>query len=213
MTLRMGRRWSLTWESRAHEINGVRIQDHVFAAGSFDGSLKTIIGSSHTVGVCQNTMAVQLQSGERFFQWKNTSRVSDRIEEQRRALAETEEASNRFEEYIAQLQATPVGKLRMEQVINALFPIGGEVQGRGRNKNELARDKVHALWNTGVMAEGHDGTAWAAVQAINTYENWDAPTRATKGQSKEEARYLRQWEQGVSGKQPLTHQALELLAV
>lgn len=211
MTLQMGRRWGLTWESNSHEINGVKIQDHVFACGSFDGSMKLLIGSSHTIGVCQNTLALQRLTGEKFFEFKNTKTVTERVDAARRALRQAEESSNLFEEYIVGLQQTTVGEQRFQQIINTLFPIGDEVSTRARNANETARDKVQALWRTGVMAEGHDKTAWAAVQAVNTFENWDAPTRATKGQSKEEVRYIRQWEQAVNGTQPLTHKTLELL--
>ena len=221
LTLHKGRQWAMTWALRERSVNGVKFNAHLMASGSFDGSLAVTVRDTSTVVVCMNTLAIALH-GNAAYKFKNTRSVNTRVEEARdalldearRALGQTTKAGQAFVDQVLALQSTPCGNMQFERIVANLFPIGEEVPARSRNANETARDQVMGIWRDGQMAEGHDNSAWAAVQAVNTYECWGTPIRKAKGLTEEETRWMRHFEvQTGQADQPLTARTVQLLTV
>ena len=81
-----------------------------------------------------------------------------------------------------------------------MYPLGTDdkpVSTRQENANTAAQDAVYALFNA-PLNDGVEGTGWAFVQAVNSYEQWNAPTRKTKGLGSETTRAIRQFDSLLS---------------
>ena len=134
--------------------------------------------------------------------------------EAKRALIRHNANREAFQAIGNELVATQVSPQRYNAIVNELFPINDDVPTRTRKVNDEAADKVNALYRAQVgpnVVQGVEGTGWAVVQAVNTYENWGTPIRKTAGKGEATTRALRQIEAVNSGKQPLTDRALELV--
>lgn len=210
-----GERYFATYKLDEFTIGDHEIRGNFTIAGSFDGSLPLTGITSRYVVVCSNTMAGALATGQKHYVFKHTSGIVNRVEEAKRALNQARENQQSFRELAEGLVATKVTGQDYTRMLNELFPVTDDVPVKTRNANGDARDKVNALWRAESgqvqVAAGVEGTAWAFVQAVNTYEQWGTPIRKTKGRSTAETRALRQLEQVIRGRQPFTDQAIALV--
>jgi phage/plasmid-like protein (TIGR03299 family) len=213
-TIDRGRKWFMTFDLGTFQIGDYDVNDYMSVNGSYDSSWKLGVLSSEIVQVCANTIALSKRFGVTHYGFKHTSGIFDRVEEAKKAIAR--HAANRaaFQALGDQLVETRVSAQRYANIVEALFPVNDDVPTKTRNVNSDAQSKVRALYLGEVgpnVVQGVEGTGWAVVQAVNTYENWGTPIRKTAGRGEATTRALRQVEAVVDGKQPLTDQALELV--
>jgi hypothetical protein len=213
LTLHHGRQCAMTWEEAPVEINGVVFHAHMLASTSADGSLASTVRETRTPAVCMNTLALGLR-GLLAYRFKHTTNSVDAMEEAARVRKHGDEQGEAFIEQIKALQGLSVSHNQFADITYALFPIVDDAKKvKANNASRDARTKVMAVWEDGSMAEGHELSGWAALQAVNTFENWFAPVRKTKGLDEKTTRFLRQFDAQVSGTQPLTQKTLSLLGV
>ena len=69
------------------------------------------------------------------------------------------------------------------------------------------------IWDILLTAAGDRAFApgWAFVQAVNSYEQWNAPLRKTKNMATDTARAVRQFDQITGKGQPQTAKAVSLV--
>lgn len=216
-TIRDGRQWFMSFNSGKFDIGGYEITNHLTASGSFDGTWPFQLQSHEIVAVCANTITAVRHAGSMVYRFKNTSGLANKVEEAKRVVNLERARTAGFKELGEKLLATPVSERKYTAVMDALFPVSEDEQStKAQNANEAARDAVRALYTAQAdldVVQGVEKTAWGLLQAVNTWENWGAPVRRTKGVSTDTARALRQIDASVTGKQPVTDKALDLLLV
>jgi hypothetical protein len=213
-TIDRGRKWFMTFDLGEFHIGDYAVRDYVSVNGSYDCSWLLSLLSSPIIEVCANTVAAARAAGVTHYRFKHTSGIKDRVEEAKRALARHAINRTALKQLGETLLARPVTPSEYGKLVNAIFPVD-DVPTRTQNVNTELRDKVDTLYKAqvGPQVVANTGNAWAFVQAVNTVENWATPVRNTKGNSESQTRALRQIDALVTGKQPLTDKAFELLTV
>jgi phage/plasmid-like protein (TIGR03299 family) len=212
-TIDKGRKWFMTFDLGKFQIGEYDITDYLSVNGSYDSSWPLQVLSSPIVEVCANTVAMAKRAGITHYRFKHTSGIFDRVEEAKRALIAHKANREAFQKLGNELLEVKVSPQRYAAIVGALFPVNDDVPTKTRNVNAEATQKVAALYTGEVgpnVVQGVEGTGWAVVQAVNTYENWGSPIRKT-GYGEATTRALRQVEALNSGKQPLTNDAIELV--
>lgn len=210
-----GRKWFMTFDLGEFSIGDYKVRDYVSVNGSFDGSWKLQLLTSPIVEVCANTIAAAKAAGVQHYSFKNTTNIKDRVEQAKRALAQHRQNRDKFATLGEALLATPVAGPTYGKLLEAIFPTDEDQPTRVVNANETAAEEVTKLYKAsqpGTNFVSESGNAWAFVQAVNTWENWQQPVRLTKGRTNEtEVRAIKQIDALVSGKQPYTDKAFELV--
>jgi phage/plasmid-like protein (TIGR03299 family) len=207
--LREGRQYAFTYHLGDSEVGGEQFTHKFSIVGSHDGSILNMGLRSTTTIVCANTMAAALMSAVDRITLRHTANVRERMEEAVRAAQVSREGIEHFEQTVAALQTTPIGTRDFDLLLDGVFPVT-DAKARTANEVQRARGAVRSLFGS-PLTEGFGGTGWAFVQAVNTYEQWSAPVRKTKGVSTETVRALRQFDALVKGGHPLTQKAASLV--
>jgi phage/plasmid-like protein (TIGR03299 family) len=210
-----GRRYFFTYDLGRFTIGDYEVADYWTVSGSHDGTSPLLGLNSPILVVCANTLAAAKAAGTTHYRFRHTSGVHDRMDEARQALGTHHENREAYVAMAEGLMRTPVAPQTYKALLDTLFPAGDDVPTRTRNVNDAAREKVGLLYRaedqTVDVVGGVEGTAWAFVQSVNTYENWGMPTRNTRGVGSDTLRAMRQADSVLSGKQPLTDKALDLV--
>ena len=197
-TIREGRQFFFTYDTGGITPGGLHVDTHLTVCSSHDGTLAAMALHSTTVVVCANTLAMAISNTSDRTSLKHTSQVTDRLEATIRAIHDQHEHKDEVKETIQNLMSIQVRNFT--PLLDGVLPI---MDGTSAKKRENARSAVRGLLRSPVT-EGFENTGWAAVQAINTWEQWGAPIRGG-------SRALRQFDSVVKGKQPLTDKMIELV--
>ncbi|WP_433574083.1 DUF932 domain-containing protein [Nocardia brasiliensis] len=156
---------------------GVAFRPFIMAASSHDGSLAVTYSTGSTLVICDNTMNIALAeaqvSGHRI-KIKHTNNDELKIEDARQALEILVESADQFAADIATLCQTPLTDRQFTEFIDIVMPIrddaGTIAQANDRNK----RDLLHSLYDTDPRISPWSGTAFGALQLMNTYRHHHA---------------------------------------
>lgn len=202
-TLREGRQFFFTYQMGDEAPCGINYTPYLTVTSSHDGSLSLMALFSDIITVCANTLAWTLEEAKgaaNRVTLKHTANVDQRMQmalEALRGAAMHVEKVNKQIETLAMIRLSAFDKTNL---LDNLFPSISE-DGRAKTMREKTRDSVRSLMRSQVIEDGLQDTAWAWVQAVNTYENWNAPIR--NGDRAE-----RQFDAIVKGNQSLTNNAL-----
>lgn len=209
-TLYNGRVWFMTFDLGDFFIGDYQVRDYMVASGSYDSSRPLGVNSGPTLVVCANTLAAS-DFGMKHYRFKHTSGIFNRVEQAKRALGTHNANRDALKAIGENLLGTPVSGKQYSDLVKALFPIDDDTIAKTRNVHESARETVTQLYRNSPYVSSSDN-GFAVVQAVNTYENWAAPVRNTKGRNESDTRSFRQAEAVLSGGgQPLTNKAIELV--
>jgi phage/plasmid-like protein (TIGR03299 family) len=147
---------------------GVTFRPNLLAVTSFDGSLATTYKRTVTNTVCDNTMGSALKEDGATFKVKHSRYSYRRLAEARAALEIVHQVSESFAAKIAELCAVTITPDAWARFLDDLAPTG-EKTGRSLTLAETKRDELTRLWNHDQRVSPWKGTAWGAVQAVNTY--------------------------------------------
>jgi phage/plasmid-like protein (TIGR03299 family) len=207
--LREGRQYAFTYHLGDSTVGGEQIRHYVSVVGSHDGSIANLVIRSSIVIVCANTMAAAITSGVDRITLRHTVNVRERMDAALEVIGVATDGVARFEAQVAKLQVVKLETREFDLILDGLFPI---TDAAARTANEVLRARTairDAFYSP--LTEGFKGTGWAAVQAVNSYEQWAAPVRKTKGVATDTVRALRQFDSMVKGGQPLTQKATALV--
>jgi phage/plasmid-like protein (TIGR03299 family) len=208
--IRDGRQFFFTYRLGESEVRGEKFQRHLSIVSSHDGSLSLQALHSTTVIVCANTLAVALHNGKNRVLIKHTASAVDRMTQ---AVAALEVAAERTSQENILIEALMMRRVTTTDLLDGLLPKPGD-DAAAKTKTQVAnaRTAIRKL-TTAQFVDGFEGTGWAWVQAVNSYEQWSQPTRKPKGFQGSDAdlRALRQFDAMVKGAQPLTAKAVELV--
>lgn len=158
---------------------GVDYYPHVLASSSHSGTLATSLQAVITMTVCDNTRACALGEGKAngtVTKSKHSKRSNEKLaedeDEARVALGLIEDASETFAAEVKTLCETTITESQWSAFLDTLAPITADSSKSAVTRAEKFRDEVGALY---VSDERNvwQGTAFGALQAVNTFDLWE----------------------------------------
>lgn len=201
-TLREGSQVFFTLYTGEDSPAGYEMRSYITACTSHDGSLTAQVFGSNIVTVCANTLAWSLAGAFQPVRIRHTRHAGDRAKDAVRALEAQRAGQARVSAQVERLACTPVTPSDLRGLLDYVAPVPEE-DGRSRTIAQNAQAKILRIYRTDHRAQPWADTALGFVQAVNTYENWDAIVRG-KGAN---VRAERQFASMLKG-QPLTAKAL-----
>jgi phage/plasmid-like protein (TIGR03299 family) len=191
-----GEAWvSISTKSLMTTPEGVSFYSHILSAGSHNGTLSTTNVAVNTDTVCDNTRAMALGEGKengtmtkaRHTRYSD-NKLSEQESEARSAMGLIEIAQDNFMAEIAALSQTVVTDQQFSNWLTAeLFPIPDDAKSNTVTRMDKARETVTALYKADPRCEPWHGTAWGALQAVNTFDLWERGTRGENSDHKTRA--------------------------
>lgn len=154
---------------------------YLVIAGSHDASMANRAMLTPIKVVCANTLNLAIRSASRSFTIRHTRSAMSRIEEARRALDVSWRYYDGFEEEVRTLVDQKVTDKEFDALIEAVWPeVEEELKG---TRVQRKREGVKAMYLHDDSVGDFRGTGWGALNAFNTWEQWEAPIRRTKNTS------------------------------
>jgi phage/plasmid-like protein (TIGR03299 family) len=201
-TIRNGSQFFFSYQMGDEMPAGIKYTPYLTVTSSHDGSVSLMALFSTVVTCCANVLLASSYKHKDRLILKHTINVDNRMEMTLKALRG---AAQYVEDVNQQIERLAVITVRnFDPLLDALLPSMDTIDGqpsRGATLRETARDAIRGLLSSKVIEDDHRNTGWAFIQAVNTYEQWNAPIRG--GQ-----RATRQFDAAVKGNQPLTRQAI-----
>ena len=167
------------------EIEGDVHIPYLVMASSHDGSMATRALLSPVRVVCMNTLRLAIANSHRTFTIRHTASAPQAIEEARRTLGLSFKYYDGFEEEVRTLMGQTVTDKQFDDLIDAVWPI--DLENLKGNRNVKKRDEVKSIILHDPAVAPYRGTAWGALNAFNTWEQWLSPVRKTKNTSETES--------------------------
>lgn len=160
---------------------GVEFRPHLVAATSLDGSLSTTYQRTVGLPICDNTLSAALGEKGQRIKIKHSRYSKLKLGEAKSALAIVHSLADDFAEQVAALTAVKMDAPAFDRLVNVLAPLkdanGDDKTGRGLTVAQNKADALRRLWNTDLRVAPWKGTAWGAIQLVNTYEHHEAVVR------------------------------------
>ena len=181
------------------------IQQYLLVATGHDGTLALTARPTNVRVECMNTFAWALQS-KSLVVLRHTANVDDRLAAARQVIKDAYDHQDEMDAEISLLLETHYGRRQyVDRLVPALAGERPESEGRALTMWERRRDGLIAAYERPDQAN-IVGTAWGAVMAVNSYENWSAQSRGSDRATYQARKALRE-------DFPLTQQARQLVRV
>jgi len=147
---------------------------YVVVTWTHDGTGALQARATNVRVVCWNTLsaseAESARTGRRYT-FRHTSKVTERIEEAKRALAGVREESLAFQAIVAELAALPAPEAVREEFITTFVPdpAADVVSDRVRGNIDTARAKVRGLLEGPTVPDAHRETGYGLLLAGTEY--------------------------------------------
>ncbi len=172
-----GRAWvSIETPDTLTTAQGVQYRPNLLAATSHDGSLSSTYKPVITNVVCDNTLAFGLGEKTAAIKVKHSKYSNLKLSDARATLGILELAADAFEAEVAELTAATVTDRQWAKFLDTIAPVP-EAEGRGKTLAENKRSAIDGLWKHDLRVAPWAGTAWGALQAVNTYTHHLANVR------------------------------------
>lgn len=165
--------------------------------------------------VCANTLSWALEgagkSGSPVYRVAHTTNAKARLDEARKALGLTVDYFDAFDLEVAKLMETPAD---FEFVVDTIAPEikpADDVSKHSITNRAKVRDGLWDAYASDRVGEQWHGTAWGAVQAVNSYELWGRAVKLGGKEDKAVARWEAQARQVLTDQFVLTDQTRKLL--
>jgi hypothetical protein len=108
--------------------------------------------------------------------------LTGRTADARSALQLVWKVSDSFRAEVEALTAQAVTDHQVGQVLTGLWPDDPAATARARDSASRRRSQVRRIYETDPRVAGWHGTAYGIVQAVSTWELWEAPRRGDRGE-------------------------------
>lgn len=159
------------------KVADVEFRPHLLATTSFNGSIATTYKRTVTLVVCDNTRAAALKEEGQEYRVRHTANSQMRIAEARDALNVVFKLGESFTKEIEQLLKFKVDDALYTRFVHEIVPLKADASKTATTKADADRGEYHRLWNHDPRVAPWKGTAFGAVQAVNTYRQHIRPTR------------------------------------
>jgi phage/plasmid-like protein (TIGR03299 family) len=160
---------------------GVDFRPNLLATTSFDGSIATTFKRTITATVCDNTRELALAEKGQQVKVRHTSGSRAQLAPAREALAMVHTLADEFASEVKELCATVVTDRQWAAFLDAQVPVVDDqaerLTGRALKMASKKRSRLEELYRHDDRVSPWAGTAFGALQAINTYEHHDRTIR------------------------------------
>lgn len=181
---------------------GVEFLPRLLAIGSHNGKHATTYRQSITNVVCRNTMAMALrEKTDAQFKIKHSSRSEVRVSQAREALQLLDVTGQAFWQTSTEAVQTSVTDAQWIAFLEEIAPVRTapkDTTVRTANFNERKQAELQSLWRNDLRVSPWQNTAWGAVMAVNTWEQWNKNVKGGTG-SADEKRDERNMARTVAG--------------
>ncbi len=155
---------------------GVAFRPHLLATTSFDGSVSTTYGRKVQLVVCDNTHAVAMAERGQQMKVRHSRHSQVRLADAREALALVHTIADDFAAEVATLTSIKVSDGDWSRFLDEIAPVP-EADGRGRTLAQNKREGLQRLWDHDTRVAPWRGTAFGALQAVNTFTHHESTVR------------------------------------
>jgi len=159
------------------KVAGVEFRPHLLATTSFNGEIATLYKRTCTIVVCDNTRAAALRETGQEFRVKHTSQSLLRLADARDALSIVHSIGDDFAAEIEQLMKVKVSDRQFDRFLSVLAPSDDRESRQSQTRNDNLRGRLREMWQTDIRCAPFRGTAFGAVQTVNTWRQHIKPTR------------------------------------
>jgi phage/plasmid-like protein (TIGR03299 family) len=159
-------------------VAGVEFRPHLLATTSLNGEIATLYKRICTIVVCDNTRAKALNETGQEFRVKHTSQSLMRLADARDALSIVHTIGDDFAAEIERLLSITVTDRQFDRFLSVLAPSDDRESKQSQTRNENLRNSLRQMWQTDIRCAPFRGTAFGAVQTVNTWRQHIKPTRA-----------------------------------
>jgi len=145
---------------------------------SYDGSAPTEVVVSLMRTVCQNTLRYNLKNAVTRYTVKRTANAKLNIQQAREMLKMTYKYAERVKDLGETLVARPMSTNQFDTLITKMWGPGDDATKVAQTKWTQRFDKLHHLFAEAGTQAGIRHTAWAGVQAITEFCDWEAKVDA-----------------------------------
>jgi phage/plasmid-like protein (TIGR03299 family) len=161
---------------------GVVFRPNLLACTAHNGSMSTTYKRVVQNVVCDNTMAIALREDGQEYRVRHTAGSIARLGEARDALAVIHTIADEFAAEVAALTARPVTPVAWNRFLDAYAPSDPSAGKRAQNAAADKRQVLNEMWQYDPRVAPWAGTAWGAVQAVNTYYHHEVKVRGNRGE-------------------------------
>lgn len=149
---------------------GVEFRPNLLAATSFNGSLATTYKRVNTVIVCDNTLDTGLgEKGQQIKRRHSSKSLDGKVQAARDALEIVYATADDFAAEVARLSAVKVSDQVWDDIVKHLTTPDEDASKRSVTMATNKAEALHTLWTSDDRVTPWHGTAFGAVQALNTY--------------------------------------------
>jgi len=158
-------------------VAGVEFRPHLLATTSFNGEIATLYKRTCTVVVCDNTRAMALNEKSDEVRVRHTSQSLLRLADARQALQIVHMMGEQFAAEIDKLMTVKVSDRQFDRFLTVLAPSDDRQSRQSQTRSENLRNTLRQMWQTDIRCAPFRGTAFGAVQTVNTWRQHIKPTR------------------------------------
>lgn len=156
---------------------GVEYYPFLMGSTAHNGTLASTFLFHINMVICDNTRAAALGNRRaRRASVKHTKFSATQLERVQIALG-FETACETFESEVKFLSEIDVTIQQFEQILAEVAPISDDDSKAKVTRRENERDALRTLYRTDSRVSHWQGTAFGVLQALNTFEQWERPTR------------------------------------
>lgn len=153
---------------------GFDFRPYLLAATSFNGSLATTYGQKVCATVCDNTLSANLADKTQQVKIRHSRHSLDKIGDVREALGILHGIADDFSKQVADLCEIKISDHQFEELIDKISPLpkpGEAKTTRAISLAENKREELWRLWRNDERVSPWHGSAFGALQALNTYQH------------------------------------------
>lgn len=154
---------------------------YLVMASSHDASMAMKALLTPVRVVCMNTLRLSLSRARSAYTIRHTPNVGQYVAQAREALQLSWTYLDGFEAEVNQLIDQTVTDRQWNELISTLIPDLETDSKRKATNVEQRRSDITQVYRTDPACRPWAGSAWGALNAVNTWELWQSPIRQTEG--------------------------------
>ena len=145
------------------------IQRYLLVRNGHNGKTPITFANTSIRAVCKNTVIAGLSSAQSVFTARHTRNAEHVMEEARTILGMSVEWSKAFAKTANDLLGVPMNPIKIDKVIQHVFPMKKDESQRQKNNREEIWSLVKGLYINSNNAGGFGDNGWSMLNAIGEY--------------------------------------------
>jgi phage/plasmid-like protein (TIGR03299 family) len=171
--LRGGRRFFMTIDLGSLFIDPKGVNDkidrYLVVSKGHDGIWPIRYANTDVRAVCNNTVMMGLQQAQRVFTARHTRNVDFTLEDAREVLRISVDWADAFKKEAEKLLAVPVTPIKIDKVLNSLFPEKKDETDRQKKNRIEVIDTIRGVHLNDRNAGGYGNNAWSLYNSVVEY--------------------------------------------